>query len=135
MSHPTRITYAGDTTLGNAQAVVLFDSRTAFAPGSMHLLGQSWFTYTVGNTEAGGAASLIGQSIPDGGTVLETFYDSGLQAADTVIQDDVYIGGMKDVVFTYTNGATPGTITVNLSLSCTRGGARSDGSMRVNETT
>lgn len=131
---PCRITYAGDTTLDAAQSVVLFDSQVAFPPKhNLPHLGQTWFSYAIFNTEAGGADSMTGESVADDGTTWTVFYTSGTHGADTTLQDDVYIAGLRDVRFTYLNGAAGSTITVHMALNDTRGGARSDGTMRVNE--
>ncbi len=101
MSQITRITFSGATPSG---ATLLFNSRTAFAPGqSLHLLGQQWFQYEIA-ADAGTLHTVTAQytNTPIGQTaVWVQFYTSGTidlsAGALAVFMDEIYIAPFTDV--------------------------------------
>lgn len=101
--------------------VTLFNSVTAFPPGgSLHLLRQDWYQYTIRPASDGGTATgtVTGSYSLDKGTTWVPFYtksvadadDDNAAAAADVIADEVYIGMFKDVRFQYTNAVEVLTI-------------------------
>lgn len=120
MNGQTIISYSGGlpTVTGT---VTLFNSVTAFPPGgSLHLLGQQWFQYSLRVASDGGTATgtVVGSYSPDKGTTWYPFYtsatvdadDDDAAAAADVQSDEVYIGMYKDVRFQYTNAVEVPTI-------------------------
>ncbi len=105
--------------------VTLFDSTTSFPPGgSLHLLGQQWFQYSVtfGTAADGGTGTLVGQYSDDKGTTWRTFYSKTVSDAVTATplttEDEVYIGMYRDVRFRWTNaGEAPTVFQVNMALN------------------
>jgi hypothetical protein len=94
--------------------VTLFNSVTAFPPGgSLHLLGQQWFQYSLRTASDGGTATgtIVGSYSTDKGVTWLPFYtrattdadDDNAAAVGDVFTDEVYIGIYKDVRFQYTN--------------------------------
>jgi hypothetical protein len=92
----------------------LFNSVTAFPPGgSLHLLGQQWFQFSLRTASVGGTATgtVTGSYSTDKGVTWLPFYTkstadavaASAAAVGDVFADDVYIGTFKDVRFQYTN--------------------------------
>lgn len=103
MNGQTIIKYQ-DTALPTAATdVTLFNSVTAFPPGgSLHLLGQQWFQYSLFMDSAGDTATaqVTGSYSDDKGVTWNTFYQSSATLAeDAEVADEVYIGMFKDVRF------------------------------------
>jgi hypothetical protein len=101
--------------------VTLFNSATSFPPGgSLHLLHQDWYQYTLRVASDGGTATgtVTGSYSVDKGTTWVPFYtksitdadDDNAAAAADVIADEVYIGMFKDVRFQYVNAVEAPTI-------------------------
>lgn len=109
--------------------VTLFNSVTAFPPGgSLHLLRQDWYQYTLRVASGGGAGTgtVTGSYSLDKGTTWVPFYTKSLTDADTdntsaaadVIADEVYVGMFKDVRFQYLNAVeAPTVFQVNHALA------------------
>ena len=103
---------------------------TAFPPGgSLHLLGQQWFQYSIRTASDGGTATgtVLGSYSLDKGVTWLPFYSKATADADDdnaaavadVVSDEVYIGNFKDVRFTYTNAVEALTVfDANLALNC-----------------
>lgn len=120
LSDSARITYsAGIPTVTGT--VTLFNSVTAFPPGgSLHLLGQQWFQYSLRTASDGGTATgtVTGSYSTDKGVTWLPFYtkstadadDDNAAAVADVFMDEVYIGSFKDVRFQYTNAVEQLTI-------------------------
>lgn len=101
--------------------VTLFNSATSFPPGgSLHLLRQDWYQYTLRTASDGGTATgtIVGSYSTDKGTTWVPFYtkstadadDDNAAAAADVVADEVYIGMFQDVRFQYTNAVEVLTI-------------------------
>jgi len=101
--------------------VTLFNSVTAYPPGgSLHLLGQQWFQFSLRTASDGGTATgtITGSYSTDKGTTWLPFYskttadadDDNAAAVADVYTDEVYIGMYKDVRFQYTNATEQLTI-------------------------
>ncbi len=101
--------------------VTLFNSVTAFPPGgSLHLLRQDWYQYTLRVASDGGAATgtITGSYSLDKGVTWVPFYTKSVTDADDdntavaadVIADEVYVGMFKDVRFQYLNAVEAPTI-------------------------
>jgi hypothetical protein len=109
--------------------VTLFNSVTAFPPGgSLHLLRQDWYQYTLRVASDAGTATgtVTGSYSLDKGTTWVPFYTKSIVDADDddtavaadVIADEVYVGMFKDVRFQYTNAvSTPTVFQVNHALA------------------
>lgn len=109
--------------------VTLFNSALSFPPGgSLHLLRQDWYQYTLRVASDGGSATgtVTGSYSMDKGTTWVPFYtksitdadDDNAAAAADVIADEVYIGMFKDVRFQYTNATeAPTVFQVNQALA------------------
>ena len=111
-----------DTALPTAAAdVTLFNSVTAFPPGgSLHLLCQQWFQYSLFMDSTGGTATgtITGAYSDDKGVTWSTFYSSGAMGEDAEESDEVYIGMFKDVRFTLDIANENLTVfRINMSLS------------------
>lgn len=129
MNGQTIINYSGGIPTQTG-TVTLFNSVTSFPPGgSLHLLGQQWFQYSVRAASDGGTGTgtITGSYSPDRGTTWYPFYTSGTLDADDddaaaaadVYSDEVYIGMYKDVRFQYTNATeVPTVFDVAMSLNC-----------------
>jgi hypothetical protein len=128
MNPPQTIIAYGGTIPTVTGTVTLFNSATAFPPGgSLHLLGQQWFQFSLRTASAGGTATgtVTGSYSTDKGTTWLPFYssttaDAVAASAATVAEvfaDEVYIGSFKDVRFQYTNAVEVLTVfDVKLSL-------------------
>jgi hypothetical protein len=129
MSHQTIIEYTGGipTTTGT---VTLFNSVVAFPPGgSLHLLMQQWFQFTlrIASVAGAGTGTVTGSYSVDKGVTWVPYYTfattdavaaSGAVAAD-VQEDEVYIGMFKDVRFQFTNAVeAPTVFQVQMALQC-----------------
>jgi hypothetical protein len=101
--------------------VTLFNSVTAFPPGgSLHLLRQDWYQYTlrIASAAGTGTGTVTGSYSLDKGTTWVPFYTKSTTDADTddaaaaadVIADEVYVGMFKDVRFQYVNAVTAPTV-------------------------
>jgi hypothetical protein len=119
----TIINYGGGTPTTSG-SVTIFDSTTFFTPGSLHLLMQKWFQYTIAIGSAGGTGTgaLVGQFSDDKGANWTTFYSAtsadGSASTPAINEDEVYIGQYKDVRFTYTNATeAPTVFKVDIALS------------------
>lgn len=109
--------------------VTLFNSVTAFPPGgSLHLLRQDWYQYTLRVASPGGAGTgtVTGSYSLDKGTTWVPFYTKSTADADTdnaaaaadVVADEVYVGMFKDVRFQFTNAVeVPTVFQVNHALA------------------
>ncbi len=115
LSDSARITYSAGIP-GVTGTVTLFNSVTAFPPGgSLHLLGQQWFQYSLRTASDGGSATgtVTGSYSTDKGVTWLPFYskstadadDDNAAAVGDVFMDEVYIGSFKDVRFQYTNAS------------------------------
>lgn len=120
LSDSARITYSAGIP-GVTGTVTLFNSVTAFPPGgSLHLLGQQWFQFSLRTASAGGTATgtVTGSYSTDKGVSWLPFYskataDAVAASAATVADvftDEVYIGPFKDVRFQYTNAVEQLTV-------------------------
>lgn len=121
LSDSARITYSAGIPSGTTGTVTLFNSVTAFPPGgSLHLLGQQWFQFSLRTASAGGTATgtVTGSYSTDSGVNWRPFYskataDAVAASAATVAEvftDEVYIGAFKDVRFQYTNAVEALTV-------------------------
>lgn len=122
MSHgiPTRITYTGGLPADGAN--VLFNSIVAFPPGgSMHLLGQKWFQFTlfgsVGTTNTVTAEySNAGRSTAAADWKL--FYSAGPYdfGTDGTVRGEIYIADLADVRVLFNSNGAQTTFIANLAL-------------------
>jgi hypothetical protein len=127
----TIVAYDG-TIPGVTGTVTLFNSVTAFPPGgSLHLLGQQWFQYSLRVASDGGTATgtVTGSYSLDKGVTWQPFYTKSVADADDdnpaavgdVTTDEVYIGPFRDVRFQYTNAVEQLTIfDAKLSLAAVK---------------
>ncbi|HLV20145.1 MAG TPA: hypothetical protein VKZ49_04655 [Polyangiaceae bacterium] len=109
----THIKYQGDA-LPDTETVTLFDSRTAFADGSFHLLNQNWFQWSLVAT--GAAGEVTGSYINAAGSKVE-FYSSAT-VDGTFASDEVPVSTFKDIVFEFTTAGTLTGFDPNLTLHC-----------------
>lgn len=124
MNGQTIITYTGGTPTITG-TVTLFNSVTAFPPGgSLHLLGQQWFQWSLNIASAAGTATgtVTGSFSNDKGATWIDFYTesttAGTAPASVNEEDEVYIGMYRDVRFQYTNAVqAPSVFDVNLALN------------------
>lgn len=91
--------------------VTLFNSVTAFPPGgSFHLLNQQWFQYNIKQTTTAGSGTAVvtGEFSEDKGATWIVYYTSGSITDTGGREDEVYVGGYKDVRFRalYSTNAT-----------------------------
>lgn len=121
LSDSTRLTYTGGIPSGTTGSVTLFNSVTAFPPGgSLHLLGQQWFQYSLRTASDGGTATgtIVGSYSTDKGVTWLPFYSKSTADADDddaaansdSVHDEVFIGIYKDVRFVYTNAVEALTV-------------------------
>lgn len=116
----TILSYEGGTPTVTG-TVTLFNSALSFPPGgSLHLLRQDWYQYTLRVASDGGTGTgtVTGSYSVDKGVTWVPFYtkstadadDDDAMAAADVVADEVYIGMFKDVRFQYTNATEVPTI-------------------------
>lgn len=134
----TIITYEGGVPTDTG-TVTLFNSVTAFPPGgAFHLLDQQWFQYTLRTASDGGTATgtITGSYSTDKGTTWLPFYtrsttdadDDDAAAVGDVVRDEVYVGGLKDIRFQYTNAVEVLTVfDVQVALNCEKSSSKHHG--------
>ena len=103
----TRVTYSGSALPGNAEAITLFSSTTAFGRRAAPHYRCFWFDVAL-QTDANADNELQLQKSADGGT---TWVDAG--AAVTIgtghTVSEFFVSPYADWRVVYTNGATPQT--------------------------
>src|SRR5512139_768080 len=104
----TRVTYTGSALPGNAEAIVLFSSTTAFGPRAAPHYRCFWFDVELQTDQAAGTQTLALQKSADGGT---TWVTVGTATPITSGQTQVsfFVSPYADFRVVYTNGTTPQT--------------------------
>jgi hypothetical protein len=105
----TYIKYSGSALPGNAEAIVLFSSTTAWGRRAAQQYRAFWVDVAIQTDEAAGTQTVALQKSIDGGTTWITV-GTPTAVGDGHTLEEFFVSPYQDFRILYTNGTTPQTL-------------------------